>query len=93
MTTNAATRETAARRADSARQSAPILRVAGNGATSQFHTSSAGSDVASSPSPAASMLRRKRLAAGKTSAPRLIDLLPARRLLYKSPRASEVELR
>jgi hypothetical protein len=80
-------------RAVSAAGNAPILRHAGNGATSQFHTSSAGSDVASSPSPAASMLRRKRLAAGKTSAPRLIDLLPARRLLYKSPRASEVELR
>jgi hypothetical protein len=93
MTTTRTTRETAVRRAESAAGFAPNLRVAGNGATSQFHTPFAGSDVASVASPAASILRRKRLAAGKTRPSRLIDLLPARRLLYKSPRASEVELR
>jgi len=93
MTTSISHRKTNARRAESAGGFAPNLRVAGNGATSQFHTARAGSDVVSSPSPAASTLRRKRLVAGKTKPPRVIDLLPARRLLYKSPRASEVELR
>ena len=91
MTKHHSQREPRPARADSAAGDAPILRVAGNGATSKFHKR----DVAGS-EPKSVVIdvndrRRKRLNAGKLGSSRMIDLLSARRLLYKSPRETEVE--
>lgn len=78
-------------RADSAACDAPILRVAGNGATSQFHNTASRFEIEEACENDVSGRRRKQLNAGKLGFLGAIDLLSARRLLYKSPRETEVE--
>jgi len=91
MMTSPRQREVRTARADSAASDAPILRVAGNGATSKFPKRDGTSGTAKSLATDVNDRRRKRLNAGKLRSSRLIDLLSARRLLYKSPRETEVE--
>jgi len=80
-------------RAVSAAGNAPILRHAGNGATSQFHTTGSIERGGITVPNAVSGKWRKRLNSGNEPEDGAIDLQPARRLLYKSPRRTEVEPR
>jgi hypothetical protein len=91
MTTSHKQCESRSARADSAAGDAPILRGAGNGATSKFHKRDVGGSEPKSLATDVNDRRRKRLNAGKFRSLRLIDLLSARCLLYKSPRETEVE--
>jgi hypothetical protein len=91
MATSPQNRETRSTRADSATVDAPILRVAGNGATSKFHKRDVAGSEPDSLATDVNDRRRKQLNASKLRSSCLIDLLSARRLLYKSPRETEVE--
>lgn len=91
MTTNHHQREVRSARADSAAGDAPIQRVAGNDATSKFHKHDFAGSESNSLATDVNDRWRKRLNAGNLRSLRLIDLLSARCLLYKSPRETEVE--